>query len=135
MTLIPHSYHYILTRSHPAIETAQAFWATLIPHGLHGGALAHVHSTEDGDDDMSEDGGWTDKYTQWWFDYLNEKGGKGISKDTWIMVKAMFFHAWHGGTKTLNQLFQFTEFVKTIDSKFDKYDLEGESRSDTIKMI
>lgn len=105
MNLIPHSYHYILTRSHPAIETAQAFWATLIPHGLHGGALAHVHSTEDGDDDMSEDGGWTDKYTQWWFDYLNEKGGKGISKDTWIMVKAMFFHAWYGGTKTLNHSF------------------------------
>jgi len=86
-------------------ETAQAFWATLIPHGLHGGALAHIHSTDDDeDDDMGEGGGWQDEYVQWWFDFLTEKGGKGISKDTWTM---------------------FTEFVRTVDSKFEKYDMEA----------
>jgi DCN1-like protein 1/2 len=70
-----------------ATETAQAFWATLIPHGLHGGALAHIHSTDDDeDDDMGEEEGWQDEHVQWWFDFLAEKGGKGISKDTWTMV-------------------------------------------------
>ena len=79
-------HHFISTHYHSAIETAQAFWATLIPHGVHGGALAHVG----GDDDMSDDEGWKDEYTQWWFEFLNEKGGKGISKDTWAMVKIEF---------------------------------------------
>lgn len=70
-----------------ATETAQAFWATLIPHGLRGGALSHIHATDDDqDDDMGEGGGWQDEYVQWWFDFLNEKGVKGISKDTWNMV-------------------------------------------------
>ncbi|KZP33208.1 defective in Cullin neddylation protein 1 [Athelia psychrophila] len=84
------------------IESAQAFWSTLIPHALKGGALSHISSAEGGDIDM--DGGWTDKYTQWWFDFLAEKGGKGVSKDTWVM---------------------FTEFVRTIDSKFENYDAEA----------
>lgn len=75
-----------------ATETAQAFWATLIPHGLHGGALAHIHSTDDDeDDDMGEGGGWQDEYVQWWFDFLAEKGGKGISKDTWAMVSRSLY--------------------------------------------
>lgn len=69
-----------------ATETAQAFWATLLPHGLRGGALTHVHSTDDDDDDDMGEGGWKDEYVQWWFDFLAEKGGKGISKDTWVMV-------------------------------------------------
>lgn len=70
---------------------AQGFWALLIPHGLQGGALAHVHSQdEDEDDDMGEEQGWKAEYMQWWFDFLNEKGGKGISKDTWQMVRLRF---------------------------------------------
>jgi len=95
-----HTFDFALgpgQRSLP-IQTAQAFWATLIPHGVHGGALAR-------DGDISDDDeGWKDEYTQWWFDFLNEKRGKGISKDTWVM---------------------FTEFVKVIDSKFEEYDLEA----------
>ncbi|KAH7911133.1 Cullin binding-domain-containing protein [Hygrophoropsis aurantiaca] len=87
-----------------ATETALAFWDLLIPHGLEGGALAHIRS-RDGDDDvdMSEEG-WKKEYTQWWFDFLTEKGGKGVSKDTWAM---------------------FLEFVRTIDSKFEKYEIEA----------
>lgn len=54
---------------------------------LQGGALSHVSLTgDDEDDDMGEERGWSDEYTQWWFEFLNEKGGKGISKDTWQMV-------------------------------------------------
>ncbi len=30
--------------------------------------------------------GWPEEYTQWWFDFLTQKGGKGVSKDTWVMV-------------------------------------------------
>jgi DCN1-like protein 1/2 len=30
--------------------------------------------------------GWSDALTAWWFDFLDEKGGKGVSKDTWSMV-------------------------------------------------
>jgi len=71
-----------------ALETAQAFWGLLLPHGLSGGALAHID--EDGPDvrmkgaDAEE--GFKEEYVQWWFDFLNEKGGKGVSKDTWMMV-------------------------------------------------
>lgn len=70
-----------------ATDTAQAFWALLLPHGLKGGALSHVHSTdEDEDDDMGEEEGWRPEYVDWWFEFLTQKGGKGISKDTWVMV-------------------------------------------------
>ena len=85
-----------------ALDMAQGFWALLIPHGIEGGALSHITSTDDDDDDEEDEdedmisgsgsgskddsGGWTSEHTQWWFDFLNEKGGKGISKDTWQMV-------------------------------------------------
>lgn len=70
-----------------AIESAQAFWALLLPHGLEGGALSHKHSTDDDDDDdMGSEEGWKEEYVQWWFEFLTAKGGKGVSKDTWIMV-------------------------------------------------
>lgn len=35
---------------------------------------------------MDGDAGWPEEYTQWWFDFLTQKGGKGVSKDTWVMV-------------------------------------------------
>jgi hypothetical protein len=35
--------------------------------------------------------GWKEEYTSWWFDFLNEKGGKGVSKDTWVMVRVRIF--------------------------------------------
>ena len=65
----------------------------MLPHAISGGALAHVEDDDDDDDDgfMRGDGlpssqGWSDKHTEWWFDFLSEKGGKGISRDTWTMV-------------------------------------------------
>ena len=79
------------------LETAQAFWNLLLPHGLAGGALersAKQDDDEDEDEDMdvgettgaSSADGWKEEYLQWWFDFLNEKGGKGVTKDTWVMV-------------------------------------------------
>ncbi|KAH9922224.1 defective in Cullin neddylation protein 1 [Fomitopsis serialis] len=101
-------YNYTFEFSRPqgqrslGLEDAQGFWALLIPHGLQGGALAHVQ--RDDDVDMTGEEGWKEEHTQWWFEFLNEKGGKGISKDTWQM---------------------FLEFVRSIDSKFEKYDAEA----------
>jgi len=87
------------------MESAQAFWSLLIPYGLKGGALSHIPSTDsDHDVDMSGAEGWKSEYTTWWFDFLNEKGGKGVSKDTWSM---------------------FLEFMRGIDAKFEKYDMEA----------
>ncbi|KAF9450513.1 DUF298-domain-containing protein [Macrolepiota fuliginosa MF-IS2] len=89
-----------------ALETAQAFWALLLPHGLEGGALSYLSSTDD-DNDVSMDStgqGWTAKQTELWFDFLGNKGLKGISRDTWQM---------------------FFEFVRTIDSRFSNYDQES----------
>ncbi|KIP03035.1 hypothetical protein PHLGIDRAFT_78198 [Phlebiopsis gigantea 11061_1 CR5-6] len=90
------------------IDMAQGFWAILLPHGLQGGALSHIttHQDGDGDDRMSgdEEEGWQDEHTQWWIEFLEEKKLKGVSKDVWQM---------------------FLEFVRTIDSKFEKYDAEA----------
>ncbi|KAG9103918.1 Scaffold-type E3 ligase [Ceratobasidium sp. 370] len=71
-------------------ETAIAFWTLLLNIGLSGPALPS--------------NGWKDEHTQWWFDFLNEKGGKGVSKDTWAMLP---------------------DFIKTIDDKFENHDLEA----------
>jgi len=95
------------------LETAQAYWSLLLPYGLEQGALSHVAAPRDDDDDDDDDEdvemdtseeGWKSEYTEWWFEFLNEKGGKGVSKDTWSM---------------------FLDFVRTIDAKFEKYDPEA----------
>ncbi|RPD63357.1 defective in Cullin neddylation protein 1 [Lentinus tigrinus ALCF2SS1-6] len=112
-----HVYNYTFEFSRPpgqrslGLDMAQGFWQILIPHGLQGGALAHVPSAaqdEDGDDSMDGSGGpeegWKDDYTQWWSEFLEKNGTKGVSKDVWQM---------------------FFEFVRTIDSKFEKYDAEA----------
>ncbi|KAF8214675.1 Cullin binding-domain-containing protein [Mycena galopus ATCC 62051] len=91
-----------------SIETAIAFWALLLPHGMDGGALAHLDAA--GDVDMGSasgkgsGGGWQPQHVDWWFEFLQEKGGKGVSKDTWVM---------------------FHDFVRTIDARFEAYDLEA----------
>ncbi|KAL0569959.1 Scaffold-type E3 ligase [Marasmius crinis-equi] len=85
------------------IESAQALWSLLIPHGLSGGALAHTQKDGDGDISMSGEEGWKEEYTDWWLEFLTEKKLKGVSKDTWSM---------------------FLDFMTTIDAKFEKYDTE-----------
>ncbi|KAI0772422.1 Cullin binding-domain-containing protein [Trametes elegans] len=109
-------YNYTFEFSRPpgqrslGLDMAQGFWAILIPHELAGGALAHVPSgaqDADGDAVMGAGGaeeGWKDEYTQWWFDFLQQSGAKGVSKDVWHM---------------------FLEFVRTIDAQFQKYDPEA----------
>lgn len=44
---------------------------------------------DDGDTYMerADEDGWKDEYTEWWFEFLTERGGKGVSKDTWSMVR------------------------------------------------
>lgn len=78
------------------VDIAIAFWGLLIPHGLTGAALAHTSSVEDDDDDDDDDAsmdteeGWKPEFTDWWFEFLTAKGGKGVSKDTWTMVNSTF---------------------------------------------
>lgn len=90
-----------------AMETAIEFWKLLIPYGLKGGALSHTtqEALEDGGEDVRmadvNEKGWQDPYTESWFEFMTEKGGKGVSKDTWNM---------------------FHDFIRTIDSRFDTFD-------------
>jgi len=85
-----------------AIDIALAFWSLLLPHGLKGGALRP--QDHGGDDPMKADGAWTEEHSQLWYDFLTEKNIKGISKDTWAM---------------------FLDFLRTIDAKFEIYDMEA----------
>ena len=89
---------------------------------------------EDVDMDESEDEeGWKEEYLQWWFDFLNERGSKGVTKDTWIMVctfshhRLMFIirrlhvtstYSWHS-------IIKFYDFIRSIDAKFSKYNVNG----------
>ncbi|GAB1526977.1 Scaffold-type E3 ligase [Rhizoctonia solani] len=73
-----------------SIESAIAFWNLLLSVGLSGSALPK--------------NGWTEEHTEWWFEFLKERGGKGVSKDTWAMLP---------------------EFIKVIDGKFENHDLEA----------
>ncbi|KAI0659583.1 hypothetical protein C8Q70DRAFT_119323 [Cubamyces menziesii] len=137
-------------RHYTALDMAQGFWALLIPHGLKGGALAHVSASaqQDGDGDgdvvMGSAGeeGWKDEYTQWWFEFLESSGAKGVSKDVWHMVSCRFWPLdgrrwdclWESASVDGLALIsfvpapvQFLEFVRTIDAKFEKYDPEGAS--------
>ena len=87
-----HTFELAKTSGQRSLRTefAIAFWELLIPHGLSGTALAH---TSDGDTDDDEDtpmdteGGWKPDFTKWWFEFLTQKGSKGISRDTWTMVR------------------------------------------------
>ena len=72
------------------MDMAQGFWQLLIPFGLQGGALSHIVSQgREGDDSrmVLDEEGWKDEYTQWWLDFLSQKGMKGVSKDVWQMVR------------------------------------------------
>ncbi|KAI6113597.1 Cullin binding-domain-containing protein [Pisolithus croceorrhizus] len=103
-----------------ALDAAIAYWELLIPFGLSGGALKHVSSSSSNvdirrennhcndtdidmeDEESDDDGnGWTEKHTEWWFEFLRVKGSKGVSKDTWQMLP---------------------EFIRTIDENFDQHD-------------
>ncbi|PPR05433.1 hypothetical protein CVT26_011311 [Gymnopilus dilepis] len=87
------------------LDDAKGFWSLLLPPALRGGALTHVPS-RDGDDDVKMDNeeGWKEEYIQWWFDFLDQKGLKGISKDTWLM---------------------FLDFMRSTNSTFSNYDMEA----------
>jgi hypothetical protein len=76
-----------------AVDTAKGLWSLLLPHGLKGGALSRSSPTDaNGDVKMGgvePTGGqnWTDERTATWFQFLDEKRVKGISKDIWQMVR------------------------------------------------
>lgn len=71
------------------VDNAKAFWGILLP------LVESSIDTTDGKE------GWKEEYANWWFEFLDTKGVKGISKDAWTM---------------------FLDFVRTIDSRFETYD-------------
>ncbi len=75
------------------MDSAIAFWGLLLPVGLKGGALSHRITNADGDEEPmdGQEPGWKPEYTDWWFEFMQEKGGKGVSKDTWAMVSSFIF--------------------------------------------
>jgi DCN1-like protein 1/2 len=88
---------------------------------------------DDDDDNEAEDvnmdegvEGWKEEHLQWWFDFLNERGGKGVTKDTWVMVctptnspsPRNFTYSWHS-------IIKFFAFIRSIDAKFSKYNPNG----------
>jgi len=86
-----------------SVERAIAFWSLLLPIGLSGGALSHLDVKPTSNADAAR-AGWREEHNQWWFDYLQLRNVKGISKDTWSM---------------------FLEFVRMIDDNFENYETEG----------
>ena len=97
-----HVYNYTFEFSRPpgqrslGLDMAQGFWALLVPHGLAGGALAHVAARDDDGDEVMDDGaeeGWKEEHLQWWFEFLEQGGTKGVSKDVWQMVSVVFLLA------------------------------------------
>ncbi|KAG5338793.1 hypothetical protein C0989_006220 [Termitomyces sp. Mn162] len=107
------------------MDSAQAFWALLLPHGLTGSALSHIRAeSSDGDVSMEDEEGWKSEYVQWWFDFLNEKGGKGVSKDTWVMVCIISLSLCLSYLKSI----QFLDFLRSIDCKFSNHNIEGQIR-------
>ncbi|PFH50214.1 hypothetical protein AMATHDRAFT_145703 [Amanita thiersii Skay4041] len=89
-----------------ALDSAQAFWNLLLPHGLKGGGLTHSPAKSNNAEalESTEEGGWKEEYTELWYEFLNQRKGKGVSKDTWAM---------------------FLEFVRSIDAKFSNYDMDA----------
>jgi DCN1-like protein 1/2 len=122
------------------MEIALAFWGLLLPIGLKGGALRRqpVDCGACGGDDSSfmkvdggGGGGWTEEHSQLWYDFLGEKNIKGVSKDTWAMVGVMLFPfpfplpSSIPGMGTNIMWVKFLAFLRTIDAKFETYDMEG----------
>ena len=112
-----------------AVEIAMAFWGLLIPHGLSGCALTRTSDAESDDDEdtpMDTSEGWKPEFTQWWFDFLESKGIKGVSKDTWTMVCLDFPHHPSPSFQSMPLHFQFLDFIRNIDSNFQNHDYEGQ---------
>lgn len=90
-----------------ATETAKGLWNLLLPHGLKGGAISTNSAKDDvdmGDENPPAEHSWTTERIAMWFQFLDDKGLKGISRDSWLM---------------------FLEFLRTIDYRCSNYDPEG----------
>ena len=108
--------------SNIASDVALSFWSLLLPFGLENSALSHVDDLN-ADPPTSTYPGWQPEHTDWWIEYIQEKNVKGLSKDTWSMVRA-FSIARLTKAKQPKPL-QLLDFIRTIDEKFEKHDTEG----------
>ena len=89
-------YEFSITRSCPnessATETAKGLWNLLLPHGLKGGAISTPNAPDDVDingKNLPAEQSWTIERIAMWFQFLDDKGLKGISRDSWLMVSGI----------------------------------------------
>lgn len=65
-----------------------------------------VDMDEESEDEDGGNGGgrvgWGNEHTEWWLEYMREKGGRGVSKDTWQML---------------------VDFIQSVDAKFENHDM------------
>lgn len=58
-----------------------------------------VDMDEESEDEDGGNGGgrvgWGNEHTEWWLEYMREKGGRGVSKDTWQMVRRVCVAPFH----------------------------------------
>lgn len=61
-----------------------------------------------------------------WLSFLTEKGGRAVSKDSWNLVRSLFFFL-RERRLILQRLvtWQFLDFTRTIDPAFKQYDEDG----------
>ncbi|KAL4077487.1 potentiating neddylation domain-containing protein [Scleroderma citrinum] len=59
-------------------------------------------SEDEDEKDEDREEGWGNEHTEWWLEYMRERGGRGVSKDTWQML---------------------ADFIQSIDAKFEKHDV------------
>lgn len=79
---------------------------------------------------MGSSPGWSERHTQLWFDFLTEKGVKGVSKDTWSMVRFVYVLSWPYLLRWLSS--QFRDFVRSINADFSNYDDDGERQLESF---
>ncbi|KAL4071587.1 Cullin binding-domain-containing protein [Scleroderma yunnanense] len=48
-------------------------------------------SEDEDEKDEDREEGWGNEHTEWWLEYMRERGGRGVSKDTWQMVRLPFY--------------------------------------------
>jgi len=69
-----------------ATETAKGLWNLLLPHGLKGGAISAPGDVDVSGKNLPASQSRTIEWIAMWFQFLDDRGLKGISRDNWLMV-------------------------------------------------
>ena len=113
-----------MSNENSATETAKGLWNLLLPHGLKGGAISTNSAKDDvdmGGENPPAEHSWTTERIAMWFQFLDDKGLKGISRDSWLMVSEVRLSSvivlWRVGCSSLNFSVPLTIDVQTMIQK------------------